>query len=130
MKQMIDKMKKELKKDILDIKIHNKTRCYVTIKTDSLLRVADFVYNNLKLRFPIATGLDTGEELPGEFVYLPLLLGGLIVAEEIVMQDEDVHQSSRMLAKVKASKAELFAGPDLRELNTAFDHILAQRARQ
>jgi len=67
MKQIIDKIKKELHKDILDIKIHNKTRCYITIKTDALLRVAGFVYNKLKLRFPIATGLDTGKEF--EIIY-------------------------------------------------------------
>ncbi len=78
----------------------------------------------------IVSCLDSGGDLPDEFVYLPLLLGGLIVAPDVVLEGEDVQQSVRMLAQVKAGKAELFADPDLSELNVAFDHILARRIRQ
>ena len=67
MKQAIEKLKKEFKKDILDVKIHNKTRSYITIKTDSLLRVAGYIHNTLRFRFPIATGLDNGKGL--EIIY-------------------------------------------------------------
>lgn len=61
MNEIINKLKKEFKKEILDIKIHNPKRCYITIKTDALLKVAGFLYNKLRLRFPIASGLDSGD---------------------------------------------------------------------
>lgn len=67
MEEIINKLKKEFKNKILDVKIHNKKRCYITIEKDSLLDVADFLYNTIKCRFPIATGLDSGEGL--EIIY-------------------------------------------------------------
>ena len=74
--------------------------------------------------------LDTGGQLPGEFLYLPLLLGGMLVAREVVMEGEEVQDSLRRLAKAKAAKSELFADADLSDLNAAFDHILAQQTRR
>ncbi len=67
MNNIISKLKKEFKKKILDVKVHNKVRCYITIDKNSLLDVADFLYNKLKCRFSIATGLDNHEGL--EIIY-------------------------------------------------------------
>ncbi|MBN1582935.1 MAG: hypothetical protein JXA89_19650 [Anaerolineae bacterium] len=78
----------------------------------------------------IVSCLDEGQDLPNEFVYLPLLLGGMLVADQVVMEGEDMQQSFRILASAKADKADLFADPDLRELDQAFNHILAQKAGQ
>lgn len=67
MKKIIEKLKTEFKKKILDVKIHNPKRCYITIEKEDLLDVVGFIYNKLKLRFPIATGLDNSESL--EIIY-------------------------------------------------------------
>ncbi len=67
MNNIISKLKKEFKRKILDVKIHNKKRCYITIDKDTLLEVVDFIYNKLKCRFSIATGLDNEEGL--EIIY-------------------------------------------------------------
>jgi hypothetical protein len=76
----------------------------------------------------IVSCLDQGQDLPNEFVYLPLLLGGVLVSDQVVMDGEDVQQSLRLLAQAKADKSDLFADPDLRELDQAFNHILSQKA--
>ena len=68
--------------------------------------------------------IDGQAELPGEFVYLPLVLGGMAVAREVTVEGEDVRQSLQLLAKAKAAKEELFADPDLQAVNEAFDLLL------
>ncbi len=65
--------------------------------------------------------------LPGEFVYLPLVLGGMAVAREVRVDGEDVGQSLHLLARAKAAKEELFADPDLQAVNEAFE-LLMRRA--
>jgi hypothetical protein len=60
---------------------------------------------------------------------MPLILGGIAVADQIVFEGEKVQESLRFLAKAKAARAELFAEPDLADLNDAFDRLVARRAR-
>lgn len=67
MKNIIKQLKNGFGKKILDVKVHNPRRCYITIVTDSLVEVSDFLYNKLKCRFAIASGLDSGEGL--EIIY-------------------------------------------------------------
>jgi len=67
MKEIINKVKKEFGKKILDVKIHNPKRSYLTIEKKDLLAVADFMYNKMRCRFPIASGMDTGEDF--EIIY-------------------------------------------------------------
>lgn len=83
----------------------------------------------LAVRDFIVECLATGAALPGEFLYLPLLLGGIAVSREVVFDGEDVQASLRLLARAKAEKAEVFADPELGELNDAFDRLVARRAR-
>jgi hypothetical protein len=66
--------------------------------------------------------------LPVEFLYLPLLLGGLVVAHEMSMPDEDVEHSLQLLTQAKSDRAEAF-DEELTELNQVFDTLLklAQR---
>jgi hypothetical protein len=73
--------------------------------------------------------LDSGASLPLEFVYLPLVLGGIAVAREVAFAQEDVLADLRLLAGAKAEKAELLADPELNELHNAFDRLLAKQAR-
>ena len=55
----IDNIKNNLKGDIIETEIKSATRATVTIKTDALIRAADYLFNKLKLRFIIASALDS-----------------------------------------------------------------------
>ncbi|MBC7251609.1 MAG: hypothetical protein H5T62_15190 [Anaerolineae bacterium] len=65
-----------------------------------------------------------GEPLPIEFLYLPLLLGGLVIAHEVVMPGEDVGYSLQLLARDKEARAAAF-DEELQELNQIFDALFA-----
>jgi hypothetical protein len=79
-------------------------------------------------RFIIET-LDAGSELPGEFLYLPLVLGGLAVADKVTFPGEDAQHSVQLLRKAKAQRSELFEDPDLAELDQAFNRLAAKLTR-
>ena len=49
----------------------------------------------------VADRVERGGNLPAEFLYLPLLLGGLMVASRIQMPGEDTSQSLDLLAKAR-----------------------------
>jgi len=55
----IDNIKNYLKGDIIETEIKSATRATVTIKKDALIRAADYLFNKLKLRFIIASALDS-----------------------------------------------------------------------
>ncbi len=59
----IDNIKKDLKGDILETEIKSAVRATITIKTDALVRAAGYLFNQLKLRFIIASALDTKKGL-------------------------------------------------------------------
>jgi hypothetical protein len=77
----------------------------------------------------ITSCLDEGNPLPPEFLYLPLLLGGIAVAQEITFEGEDTAESMRLLGKAKAERGDLFEAEDLSLLNDAFDRLVAKQAR-
>jgi len=82
------------------------------------------------LREFIVACLEAGESLSGEFVYLPLVLGGLLVADQVVMEGEDVGETLALAAQAKAAKADLFADPDLQSIAEVFDRLLALKKGQ
>lgn len=74
----------------------------------------------------LANRVEHGGNLPAEFLYLPLLLGGLLVASEVQMPGEDLAQSLDLFAKARAKrKADLKHN---QELAVLLDR-LEQRAR-
>jgi len=77
----------------------------------------------------ITSCVDGGNPLPPEFLYLPLLLGGIAIAQEITFEGEDTAESMRLLAKAKAERGDLFEAEDLSLLNDAFDRLVAKQAR-
>jgi hypothetical protein len=81
------------------------------------------------LREFIVGCLEQGNTLPPEFLYLPLLLGGIVVARAVVIKGEDVKESLQLLSKAKAAKASLFSDPELRDLNETFDRLLSTQMR-
>lgn len=65
----------------------------------------------------VADRVERGGSLQVEFLYLPLLLGGLMVADRVKLGSEDLAQSLDLLAKARQQRAgELAQNPDLVEL--------------
>jgi hypothetical protein len=74
----------------------------------------------------VADRVERGGALPAEFLYLPLLLGGLMISHEVQMPGENLVQSLDLFAKARQQRA-----PDLAEnpeLNALLDRFL-QMAR-
>jgi hypothetical protein len=69
--------------------------------------------------------LESSQPLPVEFLYLPLLMGGALVMQEVVIEGEDPQQSLQMLAQVKKERAEDFTG-EAAETGQLFDSLLAR----
>ncbi|MGD2206420.1 MAG: hypothetical protein PVH17_06545 [Anaerolineae bacterium] len=66
--------------------------------------------------------VERGGVLPAEFLYLPLLLGGLIVADQVQMPGENLSQSLTLLAEAQEKRSdELAENPELVAL---FDRLL------
>lgn len=62
----------------------------------------------------IADRVERGGVLPAEFLYLPLILGGLIVANQIQMPGENMAQSLALLDKARQQrKTDLSENPEL-----------------
>jgi hypothetical protein len=69
----------------------------------------------------------TGTPLPVEFLYLPLILGGMVVAHELVLEGEKVQQSLDLLVAAKKKRAKWFADPELAALNDVFEELLTRQ---
>jgi hypothetical protein len=69
--------------------------------------------------------LESGQPLPVEFLYLPLLMGGALVMREVAMEGEDPRQSLQMLAQAKKERAENFTG-EATETGELFDYLIAR----
>jgi hypothetical protein len=70
----------------------------------------------------VADRVERGGALPAEFLYLPLLLGGLLVAGQVQMPGEKLEQSLGLLAQARQKRAaELAENP---ELNAIIDRLL------
>jgi hypothetical protein len=62
----------------------------------------------------VADRVERGGTLPAEFLYLPLLLGGLMVADKVRLAGEDLAQSLDLLTKARQQREdELGHNPDL-----------------
>ncbi len=79
----------------------------------------------------IVNQLETGQILPVEFMYLPLLFGGLLVAREVVMEGEDLNHSLQALAQAKQDRMAEFPEDDeeLKKIFTLFDELLELQMR-
>jgi hypothetical protein len=79
------------------------------------------------LRDLIVQCQSTGAPLPVEFLYLPLILGGLVVAHELVLEGENVLESLDLLCAAKKARAESLADPELAEINDVFEELLTRQ---
>lgn len=64
-----------------------------------------------------------GRELPAEFLYLPLILGGLIVARELTMPEEDLNHSLHLLIQAYHDRADVFEG-EVAVVNDLFEQLV------
>jgi hypothetical protein len=78
----------------------------------------------------VAIHLDTGQVLPPEFMYVPLLLGSIQVARRTVMEGEDSRESLRMLQEAKTERAQIFKeDEELQQVGQVFDQLMAVALR-
>ncbi len=79
----------------------------------------------------VVTQLETGQILPVEFMYLPLMFGGLLVAGEVVMEGEELTHSLQALAQAKQERMVEFPGDDeeLTRIFALFDELLESQMR-
>jgi hypothetical protein len=72
----------------------------------------------------ISSRLEQGGALPVEFLYLPLLLGSLIIASQVQMPGEQLASSLHLLTQARQKRAaELAVNPDLTAL---LDRLMQQ----
>ena len=65
----------------------------------------------------VADLVDRGGSLPAEFLYLPLMLGGLLVSSQLQLQHEDLEESITLLRHARLDRhAQLAANPELTAL--------------
>ncbi len=72
----------------------------------------------------IGDSVETGQSLPPEFLYIPLLLAVPTISRQVVMEGEDNGHSLRLLQKAKAARDDVFSAPDLAEVNLIFDRLM------
>ena len=72
----------------------------------------------------VANRVEQGGTLLAEFLYLPLILGGLLVADQVTMPGEKVAQSLELLARARQKRrAELAKNPELVALLDRLSHL-------
>jgi hypothetical protein len=72
----------------------------------------------------VADTVETGQQLPPEFLYIPLLMAATHISRQITFDGEDYQQSLRLLQKAKGARADVFGDPDLAEANLIFDRLM------
>lgn len=70
----------------------------------------------------LADRVERGGTLPAEFLYLPLLLGGLLVGSKVQMPGEELEQSLKLLAKARRQRAHDL--DEIPELTSILDRLL------
>jgi len=66
--------------------------------------------------------------LPPEFLYLPLILGGLAVAKEMTLPEEDLDHSLQLLAQAYRDRAAVFDG-EVALVNDLFEQLMPAARR-
>jgi len=61
--QVLKSLKTEFKNDIIELFDKSEKRVYIEIKPESLIKVASYVFKDLKARFNIASGVDVRQHM-------------------------------------------------------------------
>jgi hypothetical protein len=76
----------------------------------------------------VVESLNEGAPLPAQFLYLPLILGGLVVAHDLVLDGEDVRETIGLIQTAKTRRADEFTGQEWRDLDDIFNLLVARLA--
>ncbi len=74
----------------------------------------------------IANALDSGNPIPPDFLYLPLMIGALKVVTKVRLPDEDIRHTIRLIQKARQERPDVLGDEDLRKADQVFNHILKQ----
>ncbi|UCC65472.1 MAG: hypothetical protein JSV36_10685 [Anaerolineae bacterium] len=66
--------------------------------------------------------------LPAEFLYLPLILGGLAISRDLKMPEEDLHHSLQLLTQAHRDRAAIF-DEELALVNDLFEQLVLEARR-
>lgn len=72
----------------------------------------------------IAANIESGQQIDPEFLYLPLLMAGSLIAHKIKLEGEDVQHSLALMKKARAARKDLFLDEDLAQAGQIFNQIM------
>ena len=72
----------------------------------------------------ISESLGQGEALEDDFLYLPLMFGGLSVASQVKLPGEDSKQSLQLLAQARQARPNLFTDPVMADVDKLYTALL------
>jgi hypothetical protein len=72
----------------------------------------------------IATSIESGQAIDPEFLYLPLLMAGVLISPKIKMEDENVQHSLALMKKAREARRDLFLDEDMAQANQIFNQIM------
>jgi hypothetical protein len=78
----------------------------------------------------VADGVEAGQPLQPEFVYIPLLMAAPAISRRITLEGEDSRHSLQLLQEAKAARSQVFGDPDLAEANLIFDRLMSAALRE
>ncbi len=91
--EIIENIKVRSGKDMLDLNDKSEKRVYFTIKKEILPKIAKYLFNDVKARFSIASGVDTRKTI--EILYhFSIDEIGLIVSLRVILDKSDLEIDS------------------------------------
>ena len=91
--EIIENIKVRAGKDMLDLVDRSRRRVYVTVKKEILPKIVRYLFNEAKIRFVIASGVDTREAI--EILYhFSVDEIGLIVSVRVILDKSNLEVDS------------------------------------
>lgn len=72
----------------------------------------------------IADSIETGQTLDVDFLYLPLLMAGTLIANKFTLEGEDPGHSLALMKKAYEARPDLFVEDDMAQASKVYSHIL------
>jgi NADH-quinone oxidoreductase subunit C len=104
-KTIIEEFREKFRSDILDEVTRNEKRVIITIKHDSIIKVADYLYKSAGFRFIIATALHTRR---GFEIHVGLILNIHVVLDKEKPQIESLSNMFNASNWIEREMHELF----------------------
>jgi hypothetical protein len=72
----------------------------------------------------IAECIEVGQELDVDFLYLPLLMGGIVISDKLTLNGENSRQTMALMKKAYEARSELFSEADMAQANQILTRLL------